>query len=633
MIKFPEFKTRFPGLDQAKLDLADFAFQDFSAYQRLLALAEVGREFFANSPIIQTHRHSQISDLDLKSVRDFLSAASPSKVNWRLNGAPAPKMCNQGDIDPSKFATFDSPGGSLEHFHVAEFVAGQILKSIRDHAPRSEAAKCNYYILKTAALLHDAGRLITHQFFLSDQVGFQLLQMIGVRDDILELIPQESLMLGEPNTMKERLFALKPGQVLLRLADEFGKRAVGTNRFLHPSECTKEHWAKWAAKYLSRPEGWVRVEREMRVHMARHLENEEPYYAALKDWFDVQLHGALSLTSFIEELDSGIFTPLANRPLISGQDLVNNSLLVRKISSEIGKVKVSALSFKGTRFGGSEKLLNEDGLFVIANEEERIFCLVDGATQIKPVEALQKDGTTGGAFVSRSVENNSINVGTQHSASNTLNMLNFFLGLEMNAKYPQLAPGPARPYGSIGCVKETSHTIEIANAGDVSILVEYMDGCTQVISRDDVKLWDERTFEEARRLAEKFNTTVKFVMANRGDIRFASINEKMHESTMAGMTGRIKRIHGLGNFEVTHSTSIDKRDVRCIFIFSDGAIPPGMKLTNGAEHRALISLFCNLRSLRSAIYEARAQDPNMEISPCFSEIDDGSVLVIDFDSK
>ena len=616
-----------PPLNWHEINLQNMFTADPQAHKRMENIANLGRARFASTRLALGNEGLPVSSSEVASVKQFLYQMRPSESQWRMEGA----VTQRGVIiDPSTFDSWDRPGGTAEHISLSAVAARKFLAILQANSNIADLDNLDPNLIEVAALFHDIGRFVTHQFFLSGEVGNWLLNEMNLRQDLRELIPQESIMLGDPQLMEERIFSLSPAQVLLRMADEFGKRFRGTNRFLHPDDCTRAHWEKWAQEYLRRPVGWSVYERGMREKMPIHIANEEPYYAALAKWVKRISQYTLSLSNLVERLDTGQMVQLDSRVLLKGTDLVNNAVWSRQDVSKLGTAKLSITTYKGTRFSGEPKIFNEDGVILISRPSERVLVVVDGATQIEKVAALEADGYTGGSFVSRIVEKGGDTLPENISSEDILKYLNKFLGEKMHARYPQLTAGVRRPYGSIACVRQTANEIQIANAGDVGVIVEFNDGSCVLLSKDDVKEWDTRTFDEAKRLSLQHGVSVSFIMQNRNEARFSSINSFMECSTNAGMTGEIRRIHGLDNFAVTKSCSISSLNVKRIFVYSDGAITPGFNPEDKEDLKCLVAQFSlRLSFLADDIRASRAHDPDMTKHQCFSWLDDAIVAVFE----
>ena len=588
-------RKRFPN--RQSFDLADFAFQDIAGYRRLEAVKSLALNHFSDSGLLEKNRNKTVTSDDIQLLKSFLEIADPQKAGWRLTQTPAPNnegtTCVRGSVDPSTFANWNAVGGPAEHFELAGKMALHIHDRFQTLYPNSPIARLDRNELHAAALMHDFGRLITHQFFLSGEVQTHLLKAIGIRKELCDALPKEELMLGEPDSMQKRIDALTPFQFVVRIADEFGKREPGTNRLIHPDECKRERWEKWAESYRKRDQGWVSVERHMRDHLGRHLDNEEPYYAALDARIRRESSGTLTLRSIVESFDTKELQPLNDPVLIVGPDVVDGRMYRRSITLGEYPIEVQATSFRGRRFNKERKPHNEDGLCIISHPNELVIVLVVGATQILPADFK---GLSGGAFVARTVEVESASLKPNISAKDILTHLNRRLGVVRKAEFPSIEAGPGCPYGSIACLRILADgSLDVANAGDVSVLVVYNNGESLLTTKDDVRAWDEKTFDEVRRLAKQHDASFAYVMTNRSqDRRFESVNDFMRESTQAGMDGEIGRIHGLDLFRLTESQSLPPKsfdDIQAIYLFTDGGVLQGLDPSDKNTRVELLTFF------------------------------------------
>ncbi len=207
--------------------------------------------------------------------------------------------------DSSKYDNWELPGGPLESFlltgEAAEFFTREIMSHLRPEAHLN----VDPFHAKAAALLHDVGRVLTHTYYSNEVLGSAALKKMGIREDIRNILPEETIMLTTPvsqEAMDRAIRSLDPAAVIVRMADEFGKRYPGSRRLYTPEDYDTWDRNAWAANYLSRPpsgsasEAFMRSEaptivkgqeiggRVIKTQMDLHVANVPLYFAALDSW-------------------------------------------------------------------------------------------------------------------------------------------------------------------------------------------------------------------------------------------------------------------------------------------------------------------------------------------------------------
>lgn len=286
---------------------------DKEAGQRYHHLVALGRKKFEGTALLNDS--SQITDADIAALVEFHRESSPTtpKSPWRQ--AQEFRSRDEGQIvDSSTYGNWEAIGGPLEHINLASDAAKIITELIKKHArvlQENDPLWLHKAILEiqqveplhavAAALLHDEGRGVTHLFYTNEVIGNALLRRIGIREDLRDVLPNEQLMLTPPDEdFNEALQQLSAEAVIIRLADEFGKRFPRTNRIYQPSDYDAWDRDTWAIGYISRPLSGRPSDAWMRTQMQLHVDNVPRYFAALDNW--VRTCTTLTLQELCEKL-------------------------------------------------------------------------------------------------------------------------------------------------------------------------------------------------------------------------------------------------------------------------------------------------------------------------------------------
>jgi hypothetical protein len=143
----------------------------------------------------------------------------------------------------------------------------------------------NPYFVSAAAALHDDGRLVTH-LPSNGPIGKRMLQRIGIRPGIIEIIPDEEIYFQVPGdvSIDDQIMSLDPALIIVALSDNFGKRFPGTNRLYHPEDLTTEKMAAWGESYASRPHSGRPSQRRFVDGLPLHIQNEDRVFAGFDRW-------------------------------------------------------------------------------------------------------------------------------------------------------------------------------------------------------------------------------------------------------------------------------------------------------------------------------------------------------------
>ena len=289
---------------------------DEPAQLRFSFIVSQGREIFKSSALLDPSLTLTRADLSL--IDDFHNKVSPVNPSypWRLESRKASIL--NGEIeDVSTFANWESLGGPLEHIRLATdsapIVIAELNKNLRpDNTLDSDVLRARDEIVKidpihsaVVAALHDEGREVTHMLYFNELVGYALLKKIGIRHDLLVVMPGSDVLIIPPGQdIYEVLKSLPAEGVVLRIADEFGKRFPKSNRLYQPDD-----YLQWAKTYTSRPLSGRHSERWYRDRIELHINNLPRYFQSVDRW--ISSVSTLTLDQLIQSLNYNLAPTLS----------------------------------------------------------------------------------------------------------------------------------------------------------------------------------------------------------------------------------------------------------------------------------------------------------------------------------
>lgn len=608
-------------------------FVDKPAQERFRFVIEKGKEIFANSALVNPS--TRIGGEDIELIAEFHKEVAPTNPSnsWRLQKEDRPI-----EKDPSFFSNWEAPGGPLEHITLASKAAEIITRALQEHARFfDESTKESETVEKlkqvdplhaaAAAALHDEGREVTHIFYTTDLIGRAELRRIGVRKDLLDVLPNEDIYwLSPEDDMNFAIAALSLEEIIIRIADDYGKRKAGTNRLKQRADFTQENQEKWAASYVNRPDAGRPSDRLMRSKMPLHTQNTQRYLDALSKWINsVSTLTIDDITKILHEELSPTLPPLSENILLSSGDMIDGEVTQRKIELDGYRIEVKAV----TQIGGPNKKFNEDGGVVLSDGSSISVVVVDGGTQIEQVPSL--GDLSGGAYIREKVEEYTPMQSPNDSPEKLLQSLNFMIGQDMRTNHPEIKfqqDSRNIPYGCIAAVRvdTKNNTVEIANAGDVSIVILDKLGNPRLVSHDSIYEYDQRSFAKAQELAKEHGITTREALEHAmggTDVRFSPILDQMLETMKASNSGKIERIMGLDVFSV-HQAQFSLESIGSILVFTDGVVPAGIDVHSpqGLEEFTNLIKSGGFKGLLEERRKRAAADPNFEKNPRFRDIDD-----------
>jgi len=289
---------------------------DVEAGERFRYVESVGVEMFKGSGLVDPQKEITREDIELiDQFHETVSPVNPDKP-WRLD--PADRDTARGEIaDRSFFRNWNSAGGPREHIHLAIRAAEIIARELKANVKHSGEEKPEYasqaieelnglnpLLVSAAAALHDDGRLITHLQG-NDKIRDTLLKKIGVRKDIMECSFDDGMVLTTPEdaSMDTVVQNLTIKQIILKIADEFGRRSAADNTHtMSLAEYNTGSQEEWAARYLSRPESGRRTEQIPRDNMALFVRNTNRFFLVLKRY--IEEVSTINIEYLVEKLEA-----------------------------------------------------------------------------------------------------------------------------------------------------------------------------------------------------------------------------------------------------------------------------------------------------------------------------------------
>lgn len=302
---------------------------DREAGERFDYLVEVGREMFAGTGLVDPAK--EITRQDLQTIADFHRKVSPENPEhpYRTDKKTPEELQAMREMgliaDPAYNKGWESPGGPAKHIELATQAAEIIVKELQSHLKGEAEAGSEWavvleqirqidpYHAAAAAAFHDDGRFVTHTYFTNELIGAALLRKMGIREDIIRVLPNERVMLlPDKESMADQIRNLPAEAVIVRIADEHGRRNGKSNELYQKRHCTKESLLAWGKGYSAKPLSGRPSDRRMHQTMPRHLENEMRYSDALDTW--TRNVSALSLTEITDRLNSELAPTLRQIP-------------------------------------------------------------------------------------------------------------------------------------------------------------------------------------------------------------------------------------------------------------------------------------------------------------------------------
>jgi hypothetical protein len=626
---------------------------DKEAGERFTFVVRKGREMFNNSPLLDSGR--PISYADLEPITSFHKEVSPQNPQHPFRLDKKERGIAEGEIaDSSFYSNWESPGGPLESINLARDSAPIILDFLISNLKLEDDSSADWVrkamgelkstkpeIVAAASALHDEGREITHIFYTNDLIGTRLLRKIGIREDIVSILPDEKVMLTpQTESMDEAIQNLPIAAVIVFLADDFGKRVPGTNRLFQPEDFSQEEVENWAENYLSRPFSGRPSDRFGRENMNLHVANVPRYLSAMDNWIRA-LTGktlkdlALALNQELASSLPGLAEQdLKEQVVLSSNELKNNQIFDREVEIGSHTIRIKAV----TQIGEPNKRFNEDGALIIAGIDSLFGVVVDGGSQLEQVESL--GDRSGGVYIRDQVVKYSSIQNLGLSPGNALADINSMIRRDMEKSHPDITFTPNSkniPYGSIAGfrINTIDNTLEIANAGDVFVVSVDREGNAKLVSGDDVYEYDKLSFQEASKAASDNKVSIREVFGSaldNNDGRFSAVRDQMMTTIENNVSGKISRIMGLDNFR-THETSVLLDHLQSVYIFSDGAVPAGIDIHTQDGLNEFVGIVSN-DGFEKLIEERKSRaelDPNFEKFPRFRDLDDMMIVGLNFD--
>lgn len=609
--------------------------------ERYEQVVEALRSTFEGSSLLNPDQ--SIGQSDLSKISLAFNLMSPLRAESQI-AMQSEKTRPRLLVDPSTFNNWEDVGGPQEHMDLVMKGVDALTRLIQSHLkPQKQAvnqweeesihkiAEINPYHAAAAGGLHDVGRFITHTFFSNDLIGGSILSKSGIRKDISRVHPDERVMQVAPGKMYEVIRGSEPEAVILRIADEFSKRAGGANRILQLEDFDPVAQEAWGKRYTDRPSTGLASDNWFRRHISRHNSNAPEYFDSLNQWC-IDMTGK-PLWYFASRLSASLSDSmpplrpekLAEKVIATSSNLSNGEIYNGKIERDNGEIELKAT----TSIGGLNKRYNEDGFSVRFNGSVLDIMVVDGGTQIAQVESL--GNISGGKYIAEKVIQFSHLLSPKTGAARSLEGLNAMVRQDIEANHPDIEFSPESksiPYGCVAYVKVDTKLgkVEVANAGDVFVIAVDNNGVPTLFSEDTVRPYDLASFQKASEVARNNGVSIREAIEHaidQDDERFKPILDQMLETMKAGNSGQIGRIMGLDKPKI-YGTELPSGQVRKLFIGSDGAVPVGFDIHTEEGLRVYVALLSKVgvEGLRAEIEKSAKADPDFKANPRFRDIDD-----------
>ena len=297
------------------LAIKTFAFDrkvDPEMAERYQEIIDHATDLFRNTTLLDSSQ--QVGEKDVELILSLFSKFDPQATGWRTDSEYNDfKRKNAWYLqDGSTFGNWGEPGGPMEHInlsvqsvsHIFEILKGN-LKPDLNLQIKQEFEQINPSQLEAIMAFHDIGRLFTHTFFTTGVIGDRLLKSLRIRGDIIQNLPTEKVMLTPMDEDMDIVIQnLGVIAVIARLADEFGKRAPGTNRLYMPEDYNMWDRQKWADGYTKKQITGRPSDSFFRKNVQLHVDNVPRYFESLDRW--VQKISTLTLEQLIQKLQERI---------------------------------------------------------------------------------------------------------------------------------------------------------------------------------------------------------------------------------------------------------------------------------------------------------------------------------------
>jgi len=242
---------------------------------RMNDVIQIGKHVFAGSEIVNQGEKITYSDVDL--ARQFLVQSAPDPKNWYETGS-----------------NWYHPGGPAEHIAICSAVAGEITKQL---IANSGISSLSVEKMMIVGLLHDLGRLVSHDFFATDMLSDILARHIGINPSITDSMhkidwywkTEEGLNFDD----------ITPEQRISAISDVISKRhSDDRNRLRRPHEILDEV-KLGKQKYLKR-QPKSSSDFRMREIIDIYSERENYVLGNILSWLEAN---GIQLESIIENLE------------------------------------------------------------------------------------------------------------------------------------------------------------------------------------------------------------------------------------------------------------------------------------------------------------------------------------------
>lgn len=198
---------------------------------RFQQIVSTGKALLSATAIVNANH--LLTEKDYIIALDFIRKVAPTPEDW-----------------PETGRNWYDQGGSYEHLLLTSEVANQLAKKLSQRlVGDADVGNIQPEKMRIVGLFHDMGRLVTHQFYITDIVTDALMQQIGVIPSITNSLHKIDWYWGDDKLDFEQI---NSAQRISVISDTLAKRhSSQSNRLRRPHEVIDEV-KKSKAKYLTK---------------------------------------------------------------------------------------------------------------------------------------------------------------------------------------------------------------------------------------------------------------------------------------------------------------------------------------------------------------------------------------------
>lgn len=243
---------------------------------RIKEITEKGKLILEGSNIVNPG--AEITNRDLKVLRNFYTAVAPTPESWPQTG--------------SNWSAEFGPWEHLQLTGIAARVIAEKLQAAVKNVTSNEVERIkslNPDEMEALGLLHDLGRLVTHDMYRSDVVSDMLFKRLGIREDLKMKLHSIDFFYGRwKGTENKMTFVDDSSQIsieqrIMKMADTLGKRVRTSGEVRTVDNFLAGH-AAWVEGYGGRPPKKWGTERKFRRIIDQYAAADKQIVISISDW-------------------------------------------------------------------------------------------------------------------------------------------------------------------------------------------------------------------------------------------------------------------------------------------------------------------------------------------------------------